>query len=123
MDNSGSELQAELDRHRRSVDAEYFDLSIREIVRMVEEEEIRVAPAYQRKFRWPEGVQSALIESSPGLPIPAIFVATNKDGTWDVVDGLQRVATILRFYGIDSTADVGLKFAENPLQLREFVTN
>lgn len=118
--DSGPALQDELDRQRRSVDAEYFDLSIREIVRMVEEEEIRVAPAYQRKFRWPEGVQSALIESLLlGLPIPAIFVATNKDGTWDVVDGLQRIATILRFYGIDASADAGLKFVDNPLKLSE----
>ncbi|KUN07173.1 hypothetical protein AQI95_11545 [Streptomyces yokosukanensis] len=112
------ELQAELDTHRQAVDTEYFDLSIREIVRMVEEEEIRVAPAYQRKFRWPNEVQSALIESLLlGLPIPAIFVATNKDGTWDVVDGLQRTATILKFYGIDVPGAEELQFSAEPLKL------
>jgi hypothetical protein len=52
-----------------------------------------------------------------GLPVPAIFVATNKDGTWDVVDGLQRTATILRFYGIDSSTDPGLQFSNNRLVL------
>ncbi|WP_329208687.1 DUF262 domain-containing protein [Streptomyces sp. NBC_00683] len=118
--DTATELQVELDTHRRAVDTEYFDLSIREIVRMVEEEEIRVAPAYQRKFRWPDSVQSALIESLLlGLPIPAIFVATNKDGTWDVVDGLQRTATILKFYGIDVPDAKELQFAEKPLQLTE----
>ncbi|MFG2498576.1 DUF262 domain-containing protein [Streptomyces sp. NPDC048441] len=118
--DTATELQAELDTHRRAVDTEYFDLSIREIVRMVEEEEIRVAPAYQRKFRWSEAVQSALIESLLlGLPIPAIFVATNKDGTWDVVDGLQRTATILKFYGIDVPHAEELQFAAKPLQLTE----
>jgi hypothetical protein len=118
MDAAGPELQDELERHRRSVDTEYFDLSVREIVRMVQEQEIRVAPAYQRKFRWSEAVQSALIESLLlGLPIPAIFVATNKDSTWDVVDGLQRTATILRFYGIDAPGDPELKFAKKPLVL------
>lgn len=120
MADSAVDLQEELDRHRRSVDAEYFDLSIREIVRMVEEDEIRVAPAYQRKFRWSERVQSALIESFLlGLPVPALFVATNKDSTWDVVDGLQRTATILRFYGIDAANEVGLKFADDPLVLSD----
>ncbi|WP_327185095.1 DUF262 domain-containing protein [Streptomyces sp. NBC_01334] len=115
-----TDLQAELETHRRAVDTEYFDLSIREIVRMVEEEEIRVAPAYQRKFRWPDAVQSALIESLLlGLPIPAIFVATNKDGTWDVVDGLQRTATILKFYGIDVPNAEELQFADKPLQLTD----
>lgn len=118
--DAATELQTELETHRRAVDTEYFDLSIREIVRMVEEEEIRVAPAYQRKFRWPDAVQSALIESLLlGLPIPAIFVATNKDGTWDVVDGLQRTATILKFYGIDVPNAEELQFADKPLQLTD----
>ncbi len=111
-------LQAELDKHRRLVDTDYFDLSIREIVRMVEEEEIQVAPAYQRQFRWKDEVQSALIESLLlGLPIPAIFVATNKDGTWDVVDGLQRICTICRFWGIDVPGSEKLRFSNSPLKL------
>jgi len=87
---------------------------------MVEGAEIRVAPAYQRQFRWNESVQSALVESLLlGLPIPAIFVATNKDGTWDVVDGLQRIATILRFFGIDVPEAEKLQFSKNPLRLKE----
>jgi len=32
-----------------------------------------------------------------GLPIPSLFVATNKNGTWEVVDGLQRLSTIIHF--------------------------
>jgi Protein of unknown function DUF262 len=112
------DLQAELDNHRRSVDTDYFDLSIREIVRMVEENEIKVAPAYQRQFRWKEDVQSALIESLLlGLPIPAIFVATNRDGTWDVVDGLQRICTILKFFGVDIPDSEEHQFSKAPLKL------
>ncbi|MET8631416.1 DUF262 domain-containing protein [Streptomyces sp. NPDC004680] len=118
MANDVVDLQAELDRHRRAVDTDYFDLSIREIVRMVESDEIQVAPSYQRQFRWKEPVQSALIESLLlGLPIPAIFVATNKDGTWDVVDGLQRVCTILRFFAIDVPGSPALSFSGDPLRL------
>ncbi|MEV8077409.1 DUF262 domain-containing protein [Streptomyces pseudogriseolus] len=118
MANDVVDLQAELDRHRRAVDTDYFDLSIREIVRMVESDEIQVAPSYQRQFRWKEPVQSALIESLLlGLPIPAIFVATNKDGTWDVVDGLQRVCTILRFFAVDVPGSPALSFSNDPLRL------
>ena len=77
-----SELEEDLRAHRRTVDTEYFDLSLREIVRMVEEEEIRIAPEYQRQFRWKEETRSALIESFLlGLPVPSIFVATNQDAT------------------------------------------
>ncbi|TDO27788.1 uncharacterized protein DUF262 [Kribbella sp. VKM Ac-2527] len=120
MSDGKVDLQEELDRHRRAVDTEYFDLSIREIVRMVESHEVVVAPAYQRQFRWKAEVQSALIESLLlGLPVPAIFVATNKDGTWDVVDGLQRIATILRFHGIDVPNSPELAFSEDRLVLSE----
>ncbi|MBG6247077.1 MULTISPECIES: DUF262 domain-containing protein [Symbiopectobacterium] len=32
-----------------------------------------------------------------GLPIPFIFVAENKDGAWEIVDGSQRIRTIHSF--------------------------
>ena len=32
-----------------------------------------------------------------GLPVPNIFVATNPDGSWEVVDGLQRISTLIDF--------------------------
>lgn len=77
------DLESSLTRHRRKVDTEYFDLSLREIVRMVEEEEIRIAPEYQRQFRWNDETQSALIESFLlGLPIPSISCSSlQTDGT------------------------------------------
>ena len=118
MPNTRVDLEADLSRHRRTVDTEYFDLSLREIIRMVEEEEIRIAPEYQRQFRWGDETQSALIESFLlGLPIPSIFVATNTDATWEVVDGLQRICTVLRFMGIDAPESTRLKFSDNPLKL------
>ena len=35
-----------------------------------------------------------------GIPIPPIFVAQRTDGVWDVIDGLQRLGTILQFVGV-----------------------
>ncbi|MDN2620908.1 DUF262 domain-containing protein [Klebsiella quasipneumoniae] len=55
-------------------------------------------PDYQREFTWDEKRQSKLIESIIlGLPIPFIFVAENKDGAWEIVDGSQRIRTIHSF--------------------------
>ena len=55
-------------------------------------------PEYQRDFTWDEDRQSKLIESIIlGLPIPFIFVAENKDSSWEIVDGSQRVRTINAF--------------------------
>ena len=113
-------LLAELDEHRQAVDTDYFDLSLRELVRMIDESEVRIAPAYQRQFRWDEATQSALIESFLlGLPVPALFVATNRDATWDVVDGLQRICTVLRFMGIDAPESINFNFSQSPLVLKD----
>lgn len=55
-------------------------------------------PEYQRDFTWDTVRQSKLIESIIlGLPIPFIFVAENKDSSWEIVDGSQRVRTIHAF--------------------------
>lgn len=112
------EMQAALQERRQRVDTDFFDLSLRELVRMVDEDELQARPEYQRKFRWTDKTQCELIESLlMGLPIPAIFVATNADGSWDVVDGLQRVSTIVRFMGSESTRKkLGM---DSPLVLRD----
>ena len=92
-------LQEQLDKERRKVDVDHFDITVREIARMVSEQEIHLAPEYQRKFRWDEKRESQLIESLfLGLPVPSIYVATNEDGTWELVDGLQRVSTICHYF-------------------------
>ena len=55
-------------------------------------------PEYQRDFTWDKNRQSKLIESLIlGLPIPFIFVAENKDSSWEIVDGSQRVRTLHSF--------------------------
>ena len=91
-------LQKQLDTQRRTVDVDHFDITTRELVRMVEADELQRAPSYQRKFRWKEEDESRLIESLfLGLPVPSVFVATNANGTWEVVDGLQRLSTLVHF--------------------------
>lgn len=55
-------------------------------------------PEYQRDFTWEEDRQAKLIESIIlGLPIPFIFVAENKDSSWEIVDGSQRIRTLHAF--------------------------
>lgn len=91
-------LQQQLDEQRQRVDVDHFDIPVRELVRMVAEMELKTAPAYQRQFRWDPVRESELIESLLlGLPVPPLFVATNSDGTWELVDGLQRVSSLVHF--------------------------
>lgn len=73
---------------------------------MVNDGIVNVSPNYQRKFRWDDQRQSKLIESIfLGIPVPSLYMATNSDATWEVIDGLQRISTIIRFAAdLDSEA-------------------
>lgn len=91
-------LEDQLAIERRKVDVGTVSFSVRELVRMFEEEELSIAPSYQRKYRWSASVASTFIESMfLGLPIPPIFVATNDNFQWEIVDGLQRISTLIMF--------------------------
>ncbi len=73
---------------------------------MINDGIINISPEYQRKFRWDDERQSMLIESIfLGIPVPSLFMATNSNATWEVIDGLQRLSTIVRFVAdLDSNA-------------------
>jgi hypothetical protein len=76
-------------------------MSVGELVSLYKENELDIHPEFQRFFRWSESQKSRFIESLLlGIPIPSIFVSQTKDGKWDVVDGLQRISTILQLMGI-----------------------
>lgn len=110
-------LRKQLDSERLKVDVDYSDITVRELRRMLADEELNAAPAYQRKFRWSEEAESRLIESLLlGLPVPSIFVATNEDFTWEVVDGLQRLSTLVHFIG-DSAQLLAQVGKDKPLRL------
>lgn len=95
-----TELAKQLGEQRRTVDFDSFDIQVQQLLGMLEEAQIWIAPAYQRQFRWDDARCSELIESLMlGIPIPNIFMATNSDNTWEVVDGLQRLSAIVKFAG------------------------
>ena len=96
-------LEGQLGDERRKVDVANHNFSARELVRMMADGELNIAPAYQRKFRWTEISESVFIESIfLGLPIPPLFVATNVGFQWEIVDGLQRLSTLMHFMGSDT---------------------
>jgi hypothetical protein len=95
-------LNVQLKQEREKVDVSSHDFSSREIVRMLEDGELNIAPEYQRKYRWTDETASSFIESVfLGLPVPPIFVATNVGFQWEVVDGLQRISSLVYFMGDD----------------------
>lgn len=99
-------IQEQLDSNRRSVAFDSYDITLKQLYDMVLEEMVDIAPEYQRHFVWDSNRQSALIESLfLGIPIPSLFMASNRDASWEVIDGLQRLTTILNFIGNDKELD------------------
>jgi hypothetical protein len=93
-------LSAEIENAQRLVRTDAYQMSIGEIVSMYESKEIVIDPEFQRLFRWGIGQKSKLVESLLlGIPLPSIFVFEREDGTWELIDGLQRISTVLEFMG------------------------
>ncbi len=98
--NKQQQLLEEVLKSRQEYVTDGYSMSIGELVSNYKEEEININPDFQRKFRWPDTVRSRLIESILiGVPLPSIFVYQNEKGIWEVVDGVQRISTILEFMG------------------------
>jgi hypothetical protein len=105
------EQRTQLQKQRRKVDFDTYDITVDELVRRVRVGRIEIAPAYQRQFRWNDQRQSRLIESLLlGIPVPPLFMATNVEAdagtSWEVVDGLQRLLSLVNFLGDDEAREI-----------------
>ncbi|MFZ3059944.1 MAG: DUF262 domain-containing protein [Candidatus Methanoperedens sp.] len=102
---SGEELLLkQVTETKNSLSTDRLDMSFGEIMSMYERDEIIIDPEFQRLFRWSNEQQTRFIESLLlGIPIPPIFVAEDKNGKWEVVDGLQRISTVISFFGLLKT--------------------
>lgn len=113
-----ADQRAQLREQRRKVDFDTYDITVDELVRRVRLGRIEIAPAYQRQFRWDAQRQSRLIESMLlGIPVPPLFMATNVEAdagtSWEVVDGLQRLLSLVNFLGDDETREVA-RLSDHP---------
>lgn len=113
------DISDEIQKYRQEIKSERMDMSFGEIINMYKDKEIIISPEYQRAFRWDEQRQSDFIESILlGIPFPSIFVATNADGKWELIDGLQRVSTVLAFFN-ELKDENGKSYPKNGLKLVE----
>ncbi|QGZ91517.1 DUF262 domain-containing protein [Microcystis aeruginosa] len=93
-------LEKEVSDERKRLSSDRLDISFGELINLYKNNELIIRPEYQRLFRWSEAQKTALIESILlSIPIPPIFVAEDKNGVWELVDGLPRVSTFISFFG------------------------
>jgi hypothetical protein len=93
-------LKDEIENAQRLVKTDAYQMSVGEVINMYKDGELVINPDFQRLFRWEIGQKSKLIESLLlGIPLPSIFVFEKEDSKWELIDGLQRVSTLLEFMG------------------------
>lgn len=93
-------LEQEIQNKSSQVSTNSYSMSVNELVSMYRDGELNIHPEFQRFYRWTVGQKSRFIESLLlGIPIPPIFVSERLDSHWDVIDGLQRLSTILELMG------------------------
>lgn len=72
--------------------------SLRQIIDMIDDGDLDLAPDFQRKKVWKAREKSRLIESILlRIPLPAFYFSADTDGRLRVVDGLQRLSTVHEF--------------------------
>ena len=110
----------------KAIKTDNYPMSIGELANLYQEGDLKINPIYQRMFRWDITQQSALIESILlNIPIPPIYVYQNEKGTWNLIDGQQRLSSIFKFMGIlkrDSEAEDEERTIESePLTCTKFL--
>lgn len=92
------EAEDQLIVEKIQVDYDTREFVVEHIVDKFNEGEYKIPP-YQREFVWEKEKQSRFIESILlDLPIPYLFFADDKDdGKLEIVDGSQRIRTIVAF--------------------------
>lgn len=103
MNKKIEKLEKEIEEEQRNVAYDTREYTIEYIVdkyfKGVDKDENEFfVPDYQREFVWDDYRQSRFIESLlVGLPIPYIFLAETKSGRYEIVDGSQRIRTLVAF--------------------------
>lgn len=87
-------------------------LSLDMILARIENDEIDLMPDFQRKAGlWSDQQQSQLIESLIlRIPLPAFYFDGSNSDKWIVIDGLQRLTALRRFFVDKELSLTGLEF-------------
>lgn len=100
MPDNAQDLDFEIKTYSATVSTNSYSMSVSELISMYNDYEIDLHPEFQRFFRWTIEQKSRLVESILlGIPIPPVFVSERDDSKWDIIDGLQRVSTLLELTG------------------------
>jgi hypothetical protein len=98
--------------------------SCADLFRMYKDGILEIRPIFQREIVWKDPAQTRFIDSLvKQLPIPSMcFSLDYKSQNWQVIDGLQRMFTIIRFltgsgWTLSKLDDIDPKISGKPISL------
>jgi hypothetical protein len=81
----------------RRISTQPYDLSVQTLVEQWNDELLQI-PEIQREYIWDNGRASRLIESLLlNIPVPPLYFAETEEARFDVIDGHQRIKSIVRY--------------------------
>jgi len=92
-----SEEEAIFPPAERKVFTQPYDLSVQTLIEQWETQ-LLILPEMQREYVWDNGRASRLVESLLlNIPIPILYFAENEDAQYEIIDGHQRIRTVVRY--------------------------
>ena len=104
---------------------------LKNVKEIFQSSDYKLDPYYQRDIVWGESTKSRLIESFIiNIPIPPIFLFEYEYGKFEIMDGKQRISTIISFLDDEFCLDSleffhefnGKKYSELPGNVRDTIT-
>ncbi len=81
----------------RKIITQAYDLSLKTLLEQWQAS-VLILPETQRQYVWDNGRASRLIESLIlNIPIPVLYFAETEDAKYEIIDGHQRVRSIVRY--------------------------
>ncbi len=98
---SPAEIEKRYDSGQNRLTQERSDFLLPQIIDFVQQKKwLNLRPEYQRRLVWDRKKKSLFIESLlMNIPVPPVFLYETDLSRYEVMDGQQRLNTILEFYG------------------------
>ena len=113
----------------RKVVTQSYDLAIQTLLEQWEDRMLDL-PEWQRDYVWDDARASRLIESLLlNIPIPVVYFAETVDAKWEIIDGHQRIKSVVRYmrneFPLSSLMVLGelksLRFHQLPARERRYL--
>jgi len=127
IDKTDDEINIKYKKGEIRIVTEQARYPVKSIKGMIDEDDYKLNPEYQRRKRWDDVKKSRLMESFiMNVPLPPIFLYEYEYAKFEVMDGLQRLTSIYDFYsgkfalkGLEYWKELnGKKYNELPSEVR-----